>query len=83
MPLDPEDRKWFEEQFREVHTRIDTAFTGPEGEPHKGVWVRLDRVEQMARAIGRIAWLAVSAGVAGIIGAFSSHGGSTPPGSHP
>lgn len=79
MPLTPMEK----EQLDRIEQKLDLAFHGPDGEPHKGVWVRLDRVEQLARAVGRIAWLAIGAGVAGLVGAFTNHGGNTPPGSHP
>ena len=81
MALDPEDREWLETKFGEVHARMDTALHGPEGEPQKGLHVRMDRLEQLVRAFARLTWLGVGAEVAALIGMFTHH--STPPGNHP
>lgn len=84
MPLDPADKEWLDERFGAINQRVDHALHGPDGKPHEGIWIRLDRIEQVVRAIGRLTWLAIGAGIAGIIGAFTAHGGgSGTTGGHP
>jgi hypothetical protein len=77
MPLDQDDRQWLEERFDAIHQRVDTAFHGPEGEPHKGIWVRLDRAERIIAVALWIATAAVTAGIGALAKAFTT--GSTPP----
>lgn len=76
MPLEPADREWLDERFDAVHRRVDTAFQGPEGEPHKGIWVRLDRAERIIAVALWAAAIACGAGITAAVKAFT--GGGTP-----
>ena len=82
MALTPEQQ----EQLDRIEGKLDRAFNGPEGEPHKGVWVRLDRLERVAFWAVRFAGLAIVGAIAAIWGSvwtFITAGHPPSPGNHP
>ncbi len=76
-----------QEQLDRIEGKLDRAFNGPEGEPHKGVWMRLDRLERVAAWAARLASLAVLGAAAAIwqqVWSFITTGNHPPtPGNHP
>lgn len=69
------------ERLVRIENKIDRGFNGPEGQPERGVHVRLDRLEQVAKTAVWVVTLVVSSIVAVAVKAFSS--GSNPPGNQP
>lgn len=64
-----------------IENKIDRGFHGPEGQPEKGLTVRVDRLEQLAKAlVGGLA--ALGTVVLGLIVKFITTG-HQPPGNHP
>lgn len=67
-----------EERMKSMDSKLDTCVTclsGPPGEPHKGLVVRMDRVEEKERRRSKIVWLVIGslfmlvvAGVATMLG---------------
>jgi hypothetical protein len=74
--------KELSDRLERIENKIDMGFNGPEGQPERGLTVRVDRLEQLARAlVGALAVLGTT--VLGLIVKFFSTG--TPPasGNHP
>jgi hypothetical protein len=66
-----------------VESKVDRLFNGPEGEPHKGVMVRLDRLEQTTRNIGRFVWAVATAVIGLVVTKIASILNALPPGGKP
>jgi len=81
MPLDYKDREWLEEKFEQVHARMDDALHGPKGEPHKGIHVRMDRLERIILVIIWVTGAAITGTISALAKSFGN--GSSPPPSHP
>lgn len=55
-----------EKSLIRLHDKFDVAMNGPDGSPEKGMFVRVDRVEQKQKWI----WYAVMGSVVAIVKAF-------------
>lgn len=69
------------ERLERIEAKIDRGFNGPDGQPERGLNVRVDRLEQLAKIlVGGLA--VIGTAVIGIIVKFIASG-HQPPGNHP
>jgi hypothetical protein len=56
------------DQLSRIEGKVDRGFNGPEGQPERGLHVRVDRLERQFSGIAKIAWISITSAV-GAVGA--------------
>ena len=60
-------------EFAEIHQKLDRLDEAIRGNGKPGIALRLDRIEQDARRLGRLVWLAAGSALTAIASLLAAH----------
>ena len=75
MTITSEFRAACEREFAEIRVKLDRLDEAIRGNGKPGLALRLDRLEQDARRLGRLAWLAAGSALTAVASLLAAHAG--------